>query len=224
MVAFLVLFSSVSAQQWAGTDINALTYRNGDAILGGSYLIGSFGGERILQLQGNSGAIMSMRTTSPVNGFDTYLGTSWLNMNLVSGTMFFSTDYSARMMILNNGNIGIGTTESGMLSNPNGYKLAVNGKIGAKEVQVENTSSTWADYVFDPNYKLMPLRDVENFVKVNKHLPEIPSADEVKTHGHKLGEMDVLLLKKVEELTLHVIELKKEIEELKKKTTSQNIK
>ncbi|HEY8936476.1 MAG TPA: hypothetical protein VIM65_14700 [Cyclobacteriaceae bacterium] len=110
------------------------------------------------------------------------------------------------------GNVGVGAT---MVNNPNGYKLAVNGKIGAKEVQVENTSSTWADYVFEKDYKLMPLNDVESFVKSNKHLPEIPSAEEVKENGHKLGEMDVLLLKKVEELTLYVIELKKEVERIK---------
>lgn len=110
-------------------------------------------------------------------------------------------------------NIGIGTT---LANNPNSYKLAVNGKIGAKEVQIENTSTTWADYVFKPDYKLMSLEEVEAFVKKNQHLPEIPSAKDIEEHGHKLGEMDVLLLKKVEELTLYVIELKKEIEELKK--------
>lgn len=105
------------------------------------------------------------------------------------------------------GNVGIGTT---LVNNPNGYKLAVNGKIGAKEVQVENTSSSWADYVFEPDYELMPLNDLAAFVKSNKHLPEIPSKAEVEEHGHKLGEMDVLLLKKVEELTLYVIQLQEE--------------
>jgi hypothetical protein len=108
-------------------------------------------------------------------------------------------------------NVGIGTT---LATNPNYYKLAVNGKIGAKEVQVENTSTTWADYVFEPDYKLMPLKFVQDFVKANKHLPEIPSAEDVKINGHKLGEMDVLLLKKVEELTLYLIEQNAKIEQL----------
>jgi trimeric autotransporter adhesin len=80
---------------------------------------------------------------------------------------------------------------------------------------VENTSSTWADYVFNEDYKLMSLLEVESFIKLNKHLPEIPSADEVKENGHKLGEMDVLLLKKVEELTLYLIDLKREVDSLK---------
>jgi hypothetical protein len=113
-----------------------------------------------------------------------------------------------RMTVRDNGNVGIGTV---LPNNPNNYKLAVNGKIGAKEVQVENTSSTWADYVFEKDYKLMSLGDVESFIKSNKHLPEIPSADEVKENGHKLGEMDVLLLKKVEEMTLYIIEQQKQI-------------
>jgi hypothetical protein len=73
----------------------------------------------------------------------------------------------------NNLVVGIGTSitkPNGSLNNPNGYKLAVNGKIGAKEVQVENSSSTWADYVFEPDYKLLPLELVANFIKTNKHL------------------------------------------------------
>jgi hypothetical protein len=111
------------------------------------------------------------------------------------------------------GNVGVGTT---LTNNPNGYKLGVNGKIGAKEVQVENTSATWADYVFEPDYDLPSLDEVERFIKTNKHLMDIPSAQAVAEHGHKLGEMDVLLLKKVEELTLYVIDLKKEIEQIKK--------
>lgn len=110
-------------------------------------------------------------------------------------------------------NVAIGTP---LTTNPNNYKLAVNGKIGAKEVQVENTSSTWADYVFEPDYNLRSLEEIENFIKVNKHLPEIPSQKDIETNGHKLGEMDVLLLKKVEELTLYMIELSKANEELKK--------
>jgi hypothetical protein len=107
------------------------------------------------------------------------------------------------------GNVGIGTT------NPATFKLAVEGKIGAREVVV--TNAAWADYVFDATYNLRPLSEVESFIKINKHLPEIPSAEEVKTNGHKLGEMDVLLLKKVEELTLYLIEQEKRIKELESK-------
>jgi hypothetical protein len=106
------------------------------------------------------------------------------------------------------GNVGIGT------ANPGNYKLAVEGKIGAREVVV--TTAAWADYVFEPSYHLRPLSEVETFLKENKHLPEIPSAKDVEANGVNLGEMNMLLLKKVEELTLYVIELKKENDEMKK--------
>jgi hypothetical protein len=129
------------------------------------------------------------------------------------GTSQWATSGSNITYNVVGGNVAIGTA---LTSNPNSYKLAVNGKIGAKEVQVENTSSTWADYVFKSDYNLMPLTEVESFIKSNQHLPEIPSAEEVKENGHKLGEMDVLLLKKVEELTLYIIDLKKEVDAVKK--------
>lgn len=109
------------------------------------------------------------------------------------------------------GNVGIGTVLS---TNPNNYKLAVNGKIGAKEVQVENTSSTWADHVFKPDYELLSLEEVESFVRTNGHLPEIPSKKDIEKYGHKLGEMDVRLLTKIEEITLYLLELKKQVKKL----------
>ena len=91
-----------------------------------------------------------------------------------------------------------------MASNPNNYTLAVNGQIGAKDVRVEATSATWPDYVFESTYHLPSLKAVETYLKVNKHLKEIPSAREVAANGHQLGEMDALLLKKIEELTLYL--------------------
>ncbi len=85
--------------------------------------------------------------------------------------------------------------------------LTVNGTIHAKEVKV--SLDNLADYVFAPEYSLMPLHKVEEFVKANKHLPEIPSAAEVKEKGLSMGEMQNKLLQKIEELTLYVIELQK---------------
>jgi len=76
-----------------------------------------------------------------------------------------------------------------------------------------------ADYVFEENYFLSPLSEVESFIKTNKHLPNIPSAEQFKSDGYKVGEMDEMLLRKIEELTLYIIELKKEIEELKSKSS-----
>ncbi|MFC3198174.1 hypothetical protein ACFOET_11185 [Parapedobacter deserti] len=96
------------------------------------------------------------------------------------------------------GSIGVGTT------NPQA-KLAVNGNILAKEVKVK-TDITVPDYVFAPEYKLPTLAEVEVFVKEHRHLPEIPSAKDIERDGLDLAEMNLLLLKKVEELTLHLIE------------------
>jgi hypothetical protein len=94
------------------------------------------------------------------------------------------------------GNVGIGTTTPQHL-------LGVAGTIGAYEVVV---ASSGADYVFDPAYRLQPLSEVAEYVKENHHLPEIPSAAEVKENGVSLGEMQSKLLAKVEELTLHMIQ------------------
>ncbi len=112
-----------------------------------------------------------------------------------------------RMVIKLNGNIGIGTTTPT-------NKLEVNGKIRSKEVIVEATG--WPDYVFEADYDLPTLAEIEAFIKANKHLPEVPSAKQVEENGLTLGEMNALLLKKIEELTLHTIAIKKEVDTLKK--------
>ena len=89
----------------------------------------------------------------------------------------------------------------------------MNGTIHAREVKIDVTG--FADYVFDQNYKLMPLNKVEQYVKANSHLPDIPSATEVGKNGINIGEMQNKLLQKLEELTLYVIEQQKQIEQLK---------
>ena len=151
------------------------------------------------------------------NGESSTMG---IRVSDIKGFEFGRDDFSVNLFTVNNqGKMGIGTDLS---SNPNNYTLAVNGKIGAKGVQVENTSTTWPDYVFAEDYDLKSLLEVENFIRENQHLPEIPSADEVAQKGQNLGEMNALLLKKIEELTLYVIELKKENEALKEKTDKIN--
>ena len=108
------------------------------------------------------------------------------------------------MKIDGNGNVGIG--------NPNpDAKLAVSGQIHATEVRV-TTTVPGPDYVFEKDYKLTSLEEIKNYIDQNKHLPEVPSAKEMEKNGVQLGEMNMLLLKKIEELTLYVIELKKENE------------
>jgi hypothetical protein len=95
--------------------------------------------------------------------------------------------------------------------NINGLTLAVGGKIGARMgVHVMNVGVAWPDYVFAPAYGLSPLPEVEAFIQANHHLPDMPSAAEVQTEGVELVTMQALLLKKVEELTLHLIQMEKE--------------
>lgn len=93
------------------------------------------------------------------------------------------------------------------------YRLAVNGAIHAKELVVSN--SGWADYVFDKDYDLMSLADVESFIEKNKHLPGIPAGSEIEGEGLPVGEMQKLHMQKIEELTLYIIQQNKEMEELK---------
>ena len=90
-----------------------------------------------------------------------------------------------------------------------------NGSLKVKDLRV--TLTDWSDFVFDDGYRLMPLGEVERYIDANRHLPDIPSAQEVEEEGVDVGEMNKLLLQKVEELTLYVIDLQKQVEELKSK-------
>jgi hypothetical protein len=99
----------------------------------------------------------------------------------------------------------------------NAYKLYVEKGILTEKLKiaVKSDAVNWSDFVFDKNYKLMPLCEVEAFVKTNHHLPEIPSAEEVYKDGLDVAQMDAKLLQKIEELTLYMIALKKECDRLK---------
>lgn len=104
------------------------------------------------------------------------------------------------------GNVGIGT------ENPDA-KLAVNGIIHSKEVKIDLNVPA-PDYVFSNDYRLRSLKEVETYINQNSHLPEVPSAKEFEKSGVHLAEMNMTLLKKVEELTLYAIEHEKKTEQL----------
>ncbi|WP_158800292.1 hypothetical protein [Pedobacter sp. L105] len=115
--------------------------------------------------------------------------------------------YSNEFTITGTGKVGIGTVD------PKGYSLAVNGNIHTKEVNVDVNG--WADYVFKNEYSLLPLSEVKTYIDKNQHLPDMPSESELVKSGLNVGEMNKILTKKVEELTLYLIENQKELQELK---------
>ncbi len=113
------------------------------------------------------------------------------------------------MVIFPGGKVGIGTTTPD-------EKLTVKGKIHTQEVRVDMTGSVAPDYVFNADYQLPSLETIKAYIDQYHHLPEIPSANDIAKNGIELGEMNLLLLKKIEELTLHMIALKKQNDELSK--------
>jgi hypothetical protein len=146
------------------------------------------------------GNIAISGTGSITNGYGFYMN------NFPAGVAnkygIYITDATARNYFA--GSIGIGTT------NPGSFKLAVEGKIGAREVKV-TLQNPWPDYVFSSQYQLPDLLSVEQFIRTHRHLPGIPAAASIqKEGGIELGEMNRKLLEKIEELTLYLIELKKE--------------
>jgi len=116
------------------------------------------------------------------------------------------------MTLRSNGNVGIGTTSPSEKLEVNGNAL-VQGDFEAKKVKVTATPGSVPDYVFAPTYKLQTLNELEKYIQANRHLPNIPNAKEIETNGQNLGEMQLKLLEKIEELTLYVIQLEKNLKE-----------
>lgn len=122
----------------------------------------------------------------------------------LSSPLSSSTGPITRFTVRSNGNVGIG------VRNPTN-KLDVDGTIHAKEIIIQ--TDNWPDYVFDNSYSLMSLDSLDNFINKNKHLPEIPSSKEINNEGLKAGQMTGKMLKKIEELTLYIINQNKKISE-----------
>ncbi|MDD2688513.1 MAG: hypothetical protein WC142_04325, partial [Bacteroidales bacterium] len=135
--------------------------------------------------------------------------TDWSSASLIK----VDRDYSRAISVVNTG----GTEEEVFTIWGNGIVNAK--KIYAQEVEVrlDAMDKYWPDYVFANDYNLMSLKELEAFIKINKHLPKIPSSTEVKENGVQLGEMNAVLLEKIEELTLYIIELEKRISEMERK-------
>lgn len=166
----------------------------------GSVLVSSnlyFSGNDDLKVANGHGTMSGASIILPGNGQPNQGGITFYTSNpsaVIADQVFTG---SAAMVINGSGNVGLGTTLPR-------EKLSVNGNIRAHELKVELTG--WPDYVFNSGYYLKPLSEIEKFIKIEKHLPGIPSAGEVEQNGLGLGEINKLLLEKVEELTLHLIE------------------
>lgn len=215
----LILFITASAQTtWDTLGTNIYNKNSGNVGIGTTTppekltVFGNFklsGGmywdwpNRIIEIYSADGLSQAIR-------FRNSMGTGYGNPN---GGFDFADHLGTSVMRINNYAVGIGTTNTGT------FKLAVEGKIGAREVRVTN-ANPWPDYVFSDQYKLKSLATLEDYIKRYNHLPNMPSAQEVKDNGIELGNMNARVVEKIEELTLYVIALNKKIETLEKENAS----
>ncbi len=169
-----------------------LTLTNGRIRLAGQLSAGNTHGIEFTNLAGNALRGFLGQYDDNNMGFFGYGGAGW-----------------GLLWDVNDGALKIGTTQKAT-----GYMLNVGGKIIAEEVRVQ-LRSAWPDYVFSKNYKLRSLNEIEKYIITNNHLPNVPAAADVEKSGIALGEMQTKMMEKIEELTLYVIDLKKEIEQLK---------
>ncbi|WP_348621522.1 hypothetical protein [Pedobacter lusitanus] len=159
--------------------------------------------------------IINNSTIEKIGGIESQLKSG--GVGAVSGSLnLFTLNNSVKVDAISvapNGDVGIGTADT------RGYKLAINGNIRSKEIMVE--TSNWPDYVFESDYPLISLTELKNYIDHNKHLPDLPSAQEVTKNGINLGEIVKVQTKKIEELTLHLIEKDKQFDSLRRDNQSQ---
>ncbi|NSW44550.1 MAG: hypothetical protein HPY79_01800, partial [Bacteroidales bacterium] len=163
----------------------------------------------------NEGTITATLTESELMANTPLLITSNQKIGIRTTNMNANADLQIKGNTYIEDNLGIGICLTAN-NNPKGYRFAVNGTMGAKDIFIEVDETPWPDYVFDEHYKLMPLPELETYLTKNKHLPDMPTANNIKENGLSLAEINAQLVKKIEELTLYIIELNKKIEKYEK--------
>lgn len=188
-------------------------------LIGKSFTIDLDGGDlsypkRITSSQVGGGATIELQTFSSANQ---KLQTRFLLRGAGNNDIEFYDKDENRFVHFDGDTrkVGIGTSTI-----PAAYTLAVDGKIICEEVKVD-MSEDWADFVFEDNYNLMSLKDLDNYIQENKHLPEIPTTAEVEKNGISVGEMNAKLLQKIEELTLYTIEQQEAVDNQNKTIEKQ---
>ncbi len=171
-----------------------------------------------LQVNQNLEAVKINGNDPAINFFEANVqkGYIWMidnDMNLGTSNSAGKISLFSSQVNFQTAQVNIGTS----IATPSTYKLGVGGRIICEELKVKLQSSGWPDYVFGKNYKLKPLDELEQYINSNHHLPNIPAAQTVEKEGLEVGEMQRRMMEKIEELTLYVIALKKEIELLKTK-------
>lgn len=137
-----------------------------------------------------------------------------------------SMDGGNKRPIILNGVVGINVLDQDIASMEQyqHYSLYAKDGVITTKVSIKRYENWWSDYVFDPDYTLMPLGDLRRYIDIHRHLPDIPSETEVTEEGIELGIMQSLLLKKIEELTLYTLQLQEQVESLQKEIDNLNNK
>lgn len=141
---------------------------------------------------------------------------------IVSNNSWFGESIKTNFSVLGNGDVNVyGKLILGDVSTPGNYSIYADKGILTEKVTIAlKNSSDWADYVFEPNYKILPLNELKKFIDINRHLPNLLPASEMLKQGNNLHNTDVKLLEKIEELTLYLIELNEAIKILQEKVNN----
>jgi len=234
MAAVVLFAATMNAQQWNGnSNTTDHIHRNGNVSIGTDQDIDKLTLNGDFRMFGNNRILFGApgRTIGNHNSkFTITYPANFLQPTLAPSGLYFHPSYNTLpylvgeipndkvlLFLSDNYKVGIGT-QNLECTTCTGYKLFVKDGIKTEKVKVEIAASNgWADYVFEQDYPLMPLNELDQFIKTNGHLPEVPTTEEAIANGIELKEMNILLLKKIEELTLYTIEQQKRIEALEKK-------